>query len=79
MPDHADFGLDRPEDYGTLTYLDDKGQYHEEKVVSEIGDYSRMYAGIYDAIVNHKEKPVKDEETILQLEMLETAIKQIKE
>ncbi len=38
-----------------------------------------MYAGIYDAIVNHKEKPVKDEETILQLEMLETAIKQIKE
>ncbi len=79
MPDHADFGLDRPEDYGTLTYLDDKGQYHEEKVDSEIRDYSRMYAGIYDAIVNHKEKPVKDEETILQLEMLETAIKQIKE
>ncbi|MFT8878972.1 MAG: Gfo/Idh/MocA family oxidoreductase [Oenococcus sp.] len=79
MPDHADFGIDRPEDYGTLTYLDDAGKYHEEKVESEIGDYSRMYAAIYDAMMNGKEKPVKDEETVLQLEMLETAIKQIQE
>lgn len=28
---HADFGIDLPEHYGTLTYLDDAGQYHEEK------------------------------------------------
>ena len=35
LPDHADFGLDRPEDYGSLTYLDDQGNYHQENVVSE--------------------------------------------
>ncbi|WP_439426237.1 Gfo/Idh/MocA family oxidoreductase [Oenococcus alcoholitolerans] len=78
FPDHADFGIDRPEDYGTLTYIDDKGRYHEEKVVSEVGDYSRVYNDLYESIINGKEKSVKDEETILQLEILETAIKQVK-
>ncbi|WP_155286320.1 Gfo/Idh/MocA family oxidoreductase [Lacticaseibacillus zhaodongensis] len=79
MPSHADFGIDRPEDYGTLTYIDAAGQYHQEKVVSEVGDYSRVYQGLYDAIINGKPKTVKDEETILQMEMLETGIKEITE
>ncbi|MFB9770317.1 Gfo/Idh/MocA family oxidoreductase [Lactiplantibacillus modestisalitolerans] len=76
MPDHADFGIDRPEDYGTLTYVDDAGQYHEEKVVSSVGDYSRMYQGVYDTLVNGQPKLVKDEETLLQIKMLETGIRQ---
>lgn len=25
MPTNTDFGMDRPEDYGTLTYIDDQG------------------------------------------------------
>lgn len=77
MPDHADFGIDRPEDYGTLTYVDDAGKYHQEKVISEVGDYSRVYTGLYDAIINGKPKTVKDEETIYQIHMLETGIKNI--
>lgn len=75
MPDQADFGVDAPEHYGTLTYMDQTSGYHEEKVVSEVGDYSRIYEGVYQSIVNGKEKVVKDEETILQLEILEEAIK----
>ncbi|VDG25264.1 Gfo/Idh/MocA family oxidoreductase [Lactiplantibacillus mudanjiangensis] len=75
---HPDFGIDQPEDYGTLTYMDDNQQYHEEKVVSEVGDYSRVYQGLYAAIIDGKPKTVKDEETILQIEMLETGIKQVK-
>lgn len=77
MPDHEDFGIDRPENYGTLTYMDDQNQYHQEKVVSVNGDYSRVYQGLYDAIINHKSKTVKDEETIYQIHMLETGIKQL--
>lgn len=77
MPENKDFGIDLPEHYGTLTYMDDEGVYHEEKVVSEIGDYSRVYEGLYESIINGKEKIVKDEETLLQIEMLETGIKQI--
>ncbi|MBM6799961.1 Gfo/Idh/MocA family oxidoreductase, partial [Coprobacillus cateniformis] len=43
MPDHEDFGVDLPHEYGTLTYYDDNNQYHEEKVVSVNGDYGRYY------------------------------------
>ncbi|KRN28097.1 YhhX family oxidoreductase [Lactobacillus selangorensis] len=74
MPNHPDFGRDRPEDYGQLTYLDEDGQYHQGAVVSEIGDYSRVYAGLYDSIMNGKPKTVKDEETIYQIHLLEQGI-----
>ncbi len=77
LPDHADFGIDLPEHYGTLTYMDANGNYHEEKVISEIGDYSRVYEGVYETIIHGKEKIVKDEETILQIEMVETGINQV--
>ncbi|WP_334351677.1 Gfo/Idh/MocA family oxidoreductase [Companilactobacillus sp. HBUAS56257] len=79
MPNHEDFGIDKPEDYGTLTYMDENNQYHQEKVVSEIGDYSRVYHGLYETIIEGKPKAVKDEETIYQIHMLETGIKQITE
>jgi len=77
MPDNPDFGIDLPQHYGTLTYIDQNGDYHEEKVISEVGDYSRVYEELYESIINGKDKIVKDEETILQIEMLETGIQQI--
>ena len=54
MPTNEDFGMDRPEHYGTLTYIDDEGKYHEEKVISEKGDYSCFYQALYDTLVNGK-------------------------
>lgn len=78
MPDNKDFGKDRPCDYGTITYYDEEGKYHEEKVETVDGDYARVYDGIYDTIVNHKEKVIKDEETILQMEILEEGINKLK-
>ncbi|WP_438492574.1 Gfo/Idh/MocA family oxidoreductase [Paenibacillus sp. IHBB 3054] len=71
---HADFGIDLPEHYGTLTYLDDAGQYHEEKVVSEKGDYARVYDDMYQAIVQGKDKTIEDEETIAVMEIIENGI-----
>lgn len=71
---HADFGIDLPQHYGTLTYIDDEGVYHEEKVVSEKGDYTRVYDDVYQAIVHGKEKSVKDEETLAVMEILEKGI-----
>ena len=78
MPEQEGFGIDLPEHYGLLTYIDDEGHYHEEKVVSEIGDYSQVYEDIYETIVNGKDKVIKDSETILQIEMLEKGIQAIK-
>ncbi len=75
MPDQEGFGVDLPEHYGTLTYYDEEGNYHEEKVVSEIGDYGRVYDGLYEVIIHGKEKIVKDEETLWQMELLEKGAK----
>lgn len=77
MPDNPDFGLDLPEHYGTLTYVDDDGQYHEEKVVTEVGDYSQFYQRVYDSLIHGQEKLVKDHETIRQIEILEEGIRTI--
>ena len=76
MPDHEDFGVDLPHEYGTLTYYDDNNQYHEEKVVSVNGDYGRYYDALYETLI--KEKLVKDEETLLQLRILEEGIQGMK-
>jgi Predicted dehydrogenases and related proteins len=79
MPTNADFGIDLPEHYGVVTYIDDAGVYHEEKVISEVGDYSRVYEGVYNTLVNGAPKIVKNEETLAQLEILEAGISQIEE
>lgn len=78
MPTNADFGVDTPDHYGTVTYMDADGLYREEKVISEIGDYSHVYEGLYESIINGKDKTVKDEETIRQLEILEEGIQNMK-
>ncbi|MGC6770427.1 Gfo/Idh/MocA family protein [Enterococcus sp. LJL51] len=71
LPNHPDFGIDLPEHYGVLTYMDHDGVYHEEKVISEVGDYSRVYEGVYQSIIHGKEKIIKDKETLLQMKILE--------
>ena len=72
---HQNFGIDRPEDYGTLSYYDDAGVFHEEKVISEVGDYGNVFDGLYESIIEGKEPRVKDEQTLLQMEILETGVK----
>lgn len=75
MPDeHDDFGIEPPERYGTLTYVDDQGVLHEEKVETVHGDYARVFDGIYDCIVNGKPQVIAHEQTLLQMEMLEKGI-----
>ena len=74
LPDHDDFGLDTPEQYGVLSYMDDQGVFHEEKVPSVRGDYGRYYDALYETVMNGKPKLVKDSETLLQLEILEKGI-----
>ena len=75
MPGSAGFGIDQPEDYGTITYYDENRNYHEEKVVSEAGDYARVYDGIYDTLVNGKPQIITHEQTLLLMELLEEGVK----
>ena len=74
LPDHADFGMDFPEHYGTLTYYDADGVFHEEKVVSERGDYGRYYDALYETVMHGKTPLVTQGQTMLQMEILEKAL-----
>ena len=75
LPDHGDFGLDLPEHYGTLTYYDADGVFHEEKVVSERGDYGRYYDALYETVIHGRPPLVTEEQTILQMEILENGLR----
>ena len=54
--------------------MDDNGVYHEEKVVSEQGDYARYYDSLYETIINGNEPLVKREQTEYLIQMLEEAV-----
>lgn len=77
LPEHEDFGLDSPEHYGVLSYAGEDGVFHEEKVPSERGDYGRYYDALYETIMNGAPRLISDAETLLQLEILEEAVKDL--
>lgn len=74
---HEDFGLDMPEHYGTLVYYDESGNYHEEKVPSEKGDYARYYDALYETIMHGAPPLVTEEETMEQMRILAEAGKDL--
>lgn len=78
MPDNKDFGVDTFAHYGVLTYIDDKGDMHEEKVKSVNGDYGRVYDDLYETIINNKAKTITDEQVLLQMEILETGVRDLR-
>lgn len=78
MPDNKDFGVDTIQHYGVITYIDKEGTIHEEKVKSVNGDYGRVYDDLYESIMNGRYKTITDEQTLLQMEILETGMKDLK-
>lgn len=76
MPGHKDFGVDLPEHYGKLYTVDEKGKDIIEVVASEVGDYARVYDGVYDVLKNGKEKIITDEQTLLLMDLLEKGLTQ---
>ena len=77
MPTNPDFGLDRPEDYGTITYVDDSGSIHEEPVPSERGSYAMFYEKLYDTLKKKQPQEVKPETTLLLMQILESGIQNL--
>lgn len=78
MPSNKDFGVDKLIHYGVLTYIDDTGTVHEEKVKSVNGDYGRVYDDLYEVIVNGKDKAITDEQTLLVMQILESGVGNLK-
>ncbi|MBQ9632321.1 MAG: Gfo/Idh/MocA family oxidoreductase [Lachnospiraceae bacterium] len=78
LPDHADFGLDWPQHFGTITYYDDEGHFHEEAVETVPGDNGRYYDYLYETIINGAAPLVTREQTIAQMRILEEATKDLR-
>lgn len=77
MPGESGFGVDDVQHYGTLTYYDENGIYHEEKVISEVGDYACVYDDFRDAILLNKPQTITPHQTLLQMKILEEGMKRI--
>lgn len=71
MPNDPLFGIDEETHYGILTTIDSNNEISENKVISEKGDYGRVYDAIYNHIVYGHEWIVKPEQTLLVMELLE--------
>ena len=74
MPGEPGFGADRPEDFGTLTYYDEAGAYHEEKVPSAQGDYARFYDAAYRSVAEGAAPLVTPEQTLAVMQIMEDAV-----
>lgn len=74
LPGQPGFGVDQPSEYGLLTWYDDLGRYHEERVVSEAGDYGRYYDALYRTLVRGVPPLVSPEHTIAQIRILEKGL-----
>lgn len=70
MPDTPGFGVDREEDYGQLILRNKPTQ----AIVSEVGDYSRVYDDLYEAILLGHPLKVRPEQTLAVMEILENGI-----
>lgn len=75
---HADFGLDTPEQWGTLRYYDKDYHMHEERVETVRSTYSGFYEALYETVANGAPQLVKPAETIAQLRILEDATKDLR-
>ena len=71
---HDDFGLDAPEQYGVLRYVDDEGVLCEERVPTVRSTYSLYYDALYETVAHGAPRLVKPEETLAQMRILEAGM-----
>ncbi|MEC0283817.1 Gfo/Idh/MocA family oxidoreductase [Terribacillus saccharophilus] len=73
-PTVVSFDQEEESNWGTLIYEDENGKEYHESVPSEVTDYAMLYEDLYKAILDASEKPVKDEEVITVMRIMENGI-----
>jgi len=71
-PNAQGFGMDLPENYGTLATYED-GKTSQKLIVTEMGQYQKFYDNIFDVLVNHSDLIVKPEQCAKVIRLLELA------
>lgn len=72
IPGGADWGKE-PESERGLLHTESGGSVINEYIASKQGNYGEYYDGIYEAIRNHIELPVKSEEAVEVIKIIEAA------
>ncbi|MBE7175429.1 MAG: Gfo/Idh/MocA family oxidoreductase [Mucilaginibacter polytrichastri] len=72
MPGEAGFGIEKPGSEGELTVVDADGKAHTEHVPSLSADYTNLFNDVYATLREGKTYPVKEEDVVWQLEILES-------
>ncbi|MFT9388929.1 MAG: Gfo/Idh/MocA family oxidoreductase [Leuconostoc sp.] len=70
MPETAGFGLDAPQNFGQLVYLNQSGDRIEKHLPSLPGDYGRIYDSIFDTLTHGTPKLVSDEQMLTVMQIL---------
>ncbi|WP_246145219.1 Gfo/Idh/MocA family oxidoreductase [Oceanobacillus sojae] len=69
--------IQEPENnWGKISYFDENGKEVNKSIPSEITDYAILYEKLFDSIRNGTEKPVKDDEVLTVMEILNNGIKE---
>jgi scyllo-inositol 2-dehydrogenase (NADP+) len=71
-PGDEGFGNEGPDKEGKLTTVNDKGEKTVEMIPSQIGNYIDLFEAVYQTVRNNKDFPVKENEVLIQLEILES-------
>lgn len=70
MPGTPGFGLDAPQNYGQLVYLNQSGDRIEKQIPSLPGDYGRIYDSVFDTLTHGAPKLVSDEQMLTVMTVL---------
>ncbi|MET1055917.1 MAG: Gfo/Idh/MocA family oxidoreductase [Pedobacter sp.] len=70
-PNDAGFGVEARGKEGRLTLIDKNGERTQELVPSESATYLSLFEDVYQSVVNDKPFPVKREQILAQLEILQ--------
>ncbi len=69
-PDAIDFGKEKPNNEGVLTYINDKNEKITELIPSLNGNFMALFEDLYQNIRFEKEFPIKNEEILQQISLL---------
>jgi len=70
-PNDSGFGIEARGGEGKLTLIDQNGERTQELVASESATYLALFEDVYQSLINDTPFPVKKEQIIAQLEILE--------
>ncbi len=73
-PEDKGYGIEDITLKGTMTTIDDAGHKKQIHIPSERGDYRALFNALYESLVHNEPFPVKQEEIIWQLEILEAQV-----